>query len=127
MPIFIEITHTDREVLGLLAEGINGVERQFAQLLDGQATIINKEQTIMASLADVQAEADQLRDLSTTLISTVNTEAANIASLQTQLAAANASGNQAAIDAISTELAATVSNLQAATSTATTATPTPTA
>ncbi len=73
--------------------------------------------TIMSKLDDIQAEADQIRDGVTTLITKVNDEAAKIADLTAQLG--NAAGDQAKIDAISAELTDTVGKLQAATADAT--------
>lgn len=102
---------------------------EAARLIDAleslQASATNTNHRIhqiMATLEDIQAEADQIRDGVTTLISKVNDEATKIADLTAQLAAAG--GDKDKVDAISAELTTTVAALQAATAEATPPEPT---
>lgn len=115
MPFFFDDRRHARNLSKLVVDGFINLGRK----LD------NFEAKIMSTLADIQASADQLRDLSATLITSVQTEAASIADLQARLAAVSSPDPtvQTQIDAIAAELSTTVGNLQAATTSATVATP----
>lgn len=96
---------------------LSRIERKIDRILLHLHLIEQTELTEMAKLDDIQAEADQIRDGVTALIDKVNAEAATIADLQTQLAAAG--NDPAKVDAISAELAEAVTRLQTATAVAT--------
>ena len=95
-------------------------DRRAAEIERLLASVIHRldhmENRIMSTLDDIKAEADAIRDGVTKLIAAVNDEAAKIADLTAQLAAAAA--DPAKIDAIASELGDTVTALNAATAAA---------
>ncbi len=107
MPIIIEIEHTDRDILRLLAEGFNRIER----LLE---TILEKENTMSAEIDRLTASVTALTTVDDSLVTLVGNLAQAIRDNATDPAALNSLADKLDAEASKVSTAVTANTPAAA-------------